>query len=152
MGKLIINKAEKLNQLNKIINNEKFDLTDIRYNKSYKILEIPYQRIFHEGPSRIIKNWIIRKVVEVDILQCLLKIKNVEKYEIADKADIGVYSFNKLIFDEKSKQLIFACNEPCELRLEVSGIHIENEELEYRGKARITRGLFCSCNAIEVSD
>ena len=96
MNKLIISNKEEFGQLLNIIQSEKFNLTDIKYNENYKVLEIPYRRIFHEGPSRKIKDRIIYSEVEVDVLRCMLRIRNVKKYEITDKADIGIYSFSNL--------------------------------------------------------
>lgn len=137
-------------QLIHLIQNEKFNLHDIRYIDSYHTLEIPYNRIFHDGPARSVRNMLFYKVVEVDILQCLLKIKSVESYEIEDKADIGTYTFGSTSYDAKSKQLVIACNEPCELRVKVIEVSIENDILGYEGTAKIKRGLFQRSKGIEV--
>jgi len=150
--KFAIKTPDEFNHLLDYIHDEFFEVEDIKYDETKKILEIPYRRIFHNGPSRVIRNWIIFKTIEVDVLRCLLKIRNVERYEITDKAHIGAYSFNDLKYDKESKQLIFECCEPCEIRVKISAINIEYEELEYRSKAKITQGFPWDSNNSRIYD
>jgi hypothetical protein len=149
---LIIRKPSEFGQLLDLIHDEYFDPQEIKYIKSERIIEIPYRRIFHGGQSNVIKNRLLSKELEVDVLRCLLRIKHVESYEFTDKAGFGEYSFNELQFDEKSNQLIFIGCEPWELRINIAEILIENEELGYRGKARIKEGLFWESHSGKTYD
>lgn len=150
--KLTIKNPDEISRLLDYLHDEFFEIEDIKYDETKRILKIPYRRIFHNGPSRVIRNWIIGRTIEVDVLRCLLRIKNTEKYEITDEAHIGVYSFNSLKYNKESKQLIFTCCEPCELRVNISEINIEYEELEYRSKARITQGFCWDSNSSKIYD
>ncbi|MFC1736160.1 hypothetical protein ACFL1X_08585 [Candidatus Hydrogenedentota bacterium] len=144
--------TEEFDQLLGLIHDENFELDQVRYDANQELVEIPYRRIFHEGPSRTIKNRWIYRVVEIDVLRNILRVRNVKNLEIVDKARIGCYSFNYLKYGETTGELVFECCEPCQLRLMVSDIDMENEELGYRGKARIVQGLFWDANTNKVYD
>ena len=149
---LIIRKPSEFGQLLDHIHDEYFDPQDIKYIKSERIIEIQYRRIFHGGQSHVIQNRLLRKKLEVDVLRCLLRIKHVESYEFTYKADFGEYSFNELQYDAKSNQLIFIGCEPWELRINITEILIENEELGYRGKAKIKKGLLAESHSGKTYD
>ena len=147
---LRVTSASQLEELNSLIHDEYFDLDDVRFHKDQKIVEIPYRRIFHDGPSRLIRSWFIFKTVEVDVIRALLTIRNVEEYTFKDSAGIGTFSFNTISHDGTT--LLFECCEPLELRIVVSQIDIESRDIETRSKARITHGLFWSSSSSKIYD
>ena|SRR3989338_7069882 len=142
MKNLHINDIAQLNSLNDVIHDEYFCLDDIKQDKN--ILEIPFRRIFHgNNPPRIVKRGLLSKVGEVDVLRCILKVNNVEKYDFSfDKSRIGTYSFNAVQYNSESKVLTFHANEACDLNITISAISIEYVEIEYRGTARIRYWIF----------
>ena len=147
MQKLHFADIEQLGSLNDLIHDEYFELDDITYNKERGLVEIPFRRIFHgQQPLRIIRRKWFSRVGEVDVLRCFLRVGEVQHYEVIDKAKIGIDSFNTVEYVPVSNSLIFECCVGCELRLTVSRLSIEYVEVEYRGKARITYGLFWESN------
>jgi len=137
--------SDHLQELEAIIHDEYFELDKVNFQSERGILDIPYRRIFHGGPSRIIKNWIIAKVVEVDAVRAILIIHHVTEYSSQDSAHIGTYSFNSISYDGYVLKII--CNESLELKMVVSRLLIQSRYLETRGKARITLGLFWDSSA-----
>jgi len=145
---LKITDKHQLEELNGLIHDEFFDLDNVSFHKDQRIVEIPYRRIFYDGPSRLIRNWFIFQTVEVDVIRALLTIRNAEDYSFKDSARIGTFSFNKISYD--GTVLLFECNESLELRMLVSQIDIESRDIEVRGKARITRGFLWETTSSKV--
>ncbi len=129
---------EKLDKLLVLVHDEHFDLDKVQYHPRLEMVEIPYRRIFHNGPSRIIRNWLFYKVKEVDIIRAKMRIYNVNEYKVHDPANIGTYSFNTVKLEENASTLIVQCNEDLELRMKISSLMIESKDLEIRGKSRIS--------------
>lgn len=135
---LRITEARQLEDLNGLIHDEFFELDDVRFQKDRKIVEIPYRRIFYDGPRRLVRNWFIFKTVEVDVIRALLTVRNVQEYTYKDSARIGTFSFNTVTYD--GTVLLFECCEPLQLRMFVSKLDVESQDTGVRGKARITQG------------
>jgi len=129
---------EQLDELLGLIHDEHFDLDEVQYRPDLRVVEIPYRRIFHNGPSRLIRNWLFYQVKEVDVVRAKMRIHYVNEYEVHDPAQIGTYSFNTVEFEEAASTLVVQCNEELELRMKVSGLLIDSEDLEVRGKSRIS--------------
>ena len=141
MQNLIIKSSSEIDSVNRLIHDELVSLDDIKYENN--TLEIPFRRMFHyTKPPRIIKRGLFSKIGEVDLLRCLLRIKKVRKYEIMDKSNIGTYSFDGIESFPDSKNLRVILHEGCVINISVDDISIEYSELEFKGKARITYGLF----------
>jgi hypothetical protein len=149
MKNLSLNDISQLNSLNDLIHDEYFCLDEIKQDNG--TLEIPFRRIFHYyNPPRIIKRGILSKVGEVDCLRCVLKVYNVQKYEVTDKSKIGTYSFNEVEYNSELRILKFHANEACDLNVTISAVSIEYREIEYRGKARIKYWIFGESNDSKV--
>ena len=145
---LRITLPDQLEELSSLIHDEHFDLNDVTFRNDQKVVEIPYRRIFHDGPCRTIRNWFIFKTIEVDVIRALLTIRNVEEYTFKDSARIGTFSFNTVSYD--ARVLVFECCEPLELRMVVSRLDIESRDIGVRGKTKITHGLFWSADSGKV--
>ncbi|OGC05277.1 hypothetical protein A3H09_01935 [Candidatus Falkowbacteria bacterium RIFCSPLOWO2_12_FULL_45_13] len=151
MQKIQISDISKLSAVNDVLHDEYFDLDDIKHDKDRSMIEIPFRRIFHyHSPPRIIKWRIFWKIGEVDVLRCLLQIASAKKYKVIDKSRIGTFSFNGLEYDQKSNRITIITHEDCRMEINVSDLLIEYTELEYRGKARITYGLFWESSSGKV--
>jgi len=124
------------------LHDEYFNLQEIRYDEKSGTLEMPFQRICNDGPSRVLKNRFFYRIEEVDVLRGYLRFMKVTDYEIRDRARIGSYSFNTFHYDDARRLVTVCCNQDCELLFSVQEIQIEYRELEYRGKARVTIGWF----------
>ena len=74
------------------------------------------------------------------MVRSVLTIRNVLDYSVDDRSRIGTYSFNTMSYHKGA--VVITCSEDLDLRMIVSGIDIESRDLEIRGKARITHGLF----------
>ncbi len=147
---LVVTSADDLRSLIGLIHDEHFDLDDVSFLKDQGLVTIPYRRIFHGHPGRMIRNWLIFRTYEVDVIRSLLTIRNVEEYTFDDRSHIGTYSFNTV--SHSNGVLLIKCCEDLDLRMVVSKIEIESRDLEIRGKARITHGLFWSSNTVKVYD
>ena len=147
---LVITKAGQLDKLIGLIHDEYFELDDISYQNNDKVLQIPYRRIFHDGPRRLIRNLLLWKTFEVDVIRSVITVKNVDDYIFKDSAKIGRYSFNAVSYEKDYLQ--FDCEPDLKLRMKVSGIEIESRDVEVKGKSKYTEGLFWSCETGRVYD
>lgn len=135
---LVVTNEEDLDSLAGHIHDEFFCLDDITFSVDHGVVTIPYRRIFHGHPGRMIRNWLIARTYEVDVIRSRLTIRNAEDYSVEDKSHIGTYSFNTVSYSDDL--LLFRCNEDLNLRIVVPKLDIESRDLEVRGKARITHG------------
>lgn len=147
---LVIANAEQLDELIGLFHDEYFELDDIEYVPEQKVVRIPYRRIFHDGPRRLLLNWFILKRFEVDVVRSLITVRNVEDYTFKDSARIGTYSFN--IVSYHNNYLQFDCEADLKLKMKVSGIEIESNDIEVRGKAKLTEGLIWTADSGKVYD
>ena len=122
-----------------LIHDEFFNLEDVRFDPQGHLVEVPYRRVFHEDPGRVIRNWLIFRTHEVDVIRSVLTVHHVQDYSFVDKAQIGRYSFNTLSYDHGV--LLIECCPVLELRMVVTKLEIESRDVEIRGKARMTHGL-----------
>jgi hypothetical protein len=124
------------------IHDEFFELDSVNFSREEGIITIPYRRIFHDNPGRLIRNWIIYRTYEVDVIRAILTIRNVEGYEVDDRSRIGTYSFNTLSYDKNLLKIV--CCEDCDLLIVTKKIEIESRDIEVRGKSCVSHGLFFS--------
>lgn len=143
---------EDLYQIGEILHDEPLDLERICHDKLAGTLEIPFQRVWHDGPRRVIKRRLIYRIEEVEVLRCSLRFSNVIAYRIEDRANVGTYSFNRFRYDENQRVMTLDCCPECELIMSVQGIQAEYIELEYRGKCKIVRGRCWDEGPSEVYD
>ncbi len=141
----------QLEELLDLIHDEFFELASVDYSPSERRLAVPYRRIFHGGPARVVRNWILLRTVEVDVVRSRMIIRNVQQYECEDRARVGTYSFRTVSWDGET--LLFHCEPDLELRLMVSDLDIESRDIGIRGKSRISHWfLVCQGVSGKVSD
>ncbi len=75
---LVVTCTEGLDKLIGQVHDEFFILDNIKYDKDQQIVEIPYRRMFHGGPYRIIRNIFGIKRIEIELIRSLLIIRNVK--------------------------------------------------------------------------
>lgn len=142
---LVIRSADALDSIITLIHDKYFELDDVSFSKEQGIVTIPYRRMFHGGPGRLVRNWLICRTYEVDVIRAMLTIRNVEGYEVDDRSRIGTYSFNTVSCDNNILEI--KCCENCSLRMVTPKIEIESRDLEIRGKSCITHGLLWSASS-----
>lgn len=131
-----------LHAIGERLHDEYFRLHEIGYDEKAGLLKIPFQRIFHDGPRRVVKNRILYRVEEVDIRRGIVRFGEVITYEARDRACTGSYSFNRFQYEADRERIIVYCVPYLELLIQVNRLCMDYEEQEYRGKARITQGWF----------
>ncbi|MCP4645711.1 MAG: hypothetical protein GY851_35020 [bacterium] len=140
--------AESLHALGDLIHDEYFELDDVTFCQEQGIVTIPYRRMFHGGPSRLIRFWLLFATFEVDVIRSVLTIHHVQDCRIDDRSQIGTFSFNTISYDEGTLRI--ECNEDLDLHLTVTTVEAESRDVEVRGKARIYDGLLWESNSARV--
>jgi hypothetical protein len=135
---LVVTDPRQLDELLCTIHDEFFELDEVRYDRDRAMLDIPYRRVFHDGPARTVRQWIIYTVREKDVIRSRFRIHNVEEYEEQDIARINTYSFNTLKYDPDTSEITVWCDPKLRLRVRVSEFKIESQDLEVNGKSRIS--------------
>ena len=147
---LKVTNPQEIGKLSSLIHDEYFEVNDIKYQREQGIVEIPYRRIFHNGPRRTVRNWLFYKVQEVDVIWAKMLIHHVEEFKVNDPDKIGTYSFNDVDYDPDSSTLLLDSNTNLEFRMKVSQILIESQDLEMRGKSRISFFFFAESTSGKV--
>jgi len=136
---LKVTNPQEIGKLIDLIHDEYFEVNDIEYHRQQGVVEIPYRRLFHNGPRRIVHNWLFYIVQEVDVIRAEMRIHHVEEFKVNDPDKIDTYSFNDVDYDPDSSTLLLDSNTNLELRMKVSHILIESQDLEIRGKSKISK-------------
>lgn len=129
---------QQIDELINFIHDEHFDVDKIQYRHEEKVVEIPFQRMFHNGPAKRIRDWFFFKVNEVDVIRSRLLVNEVEEYKVDDPEQIGIYSFNIVKYDQENHLLLFQCEPDLVLKLKIAKFQIDVQDIEVRGKARIS--------------
>lgn len=135
---LQVTTLEDIKALNNLIHDEWFDLDSVQFSPDQGQVTLPYRRKFHGNPARTVRNWLIYKIKEVDLIQAQLRVFNVLDFSIDDQENLNTYSFNLAEYDPDTSTLNIYCTPGLKLRMEISAIHIESQDLEISGTAKIS--------------
>ena len=137
---VVVKSVDALDSVIGMIHDEHFELDEVSFSEEQGVVTIPYRRMLYGNSGRLIRNWLICRTYELDVIRSILTIRNVQEYEVDDRPHIGTYSFNTISYDNGS--LLIRCCEDCDLRMVASKLEIESRDLEVKGKSRVTCGLF----------
>lgn len=135
---LKITSLEQINDLNDLIHDEWFDVEQFHYDSENKKVILPYRRKFHDGPEKIIRSRLIYTLKEKDVISSQIQIHNVTKFEIEDQAQLGRYTFNVAEYDPPKSKIVFHCEPNLKIQIDVSELHVESEDIEVIGRAKIS--------------
>lgn len=135
---LTVTNPRQLDELLCMIHDEFFELDEVRFHREQGVLDISYRRVFHDGPARTVRQWVIYTVKEKDVIRSRFRIHNVEEFTVQDKARINTYSFNTLEYNPDISEITVWCDPELRLRVRVSEFKIESQDLEVNGKSRIS--------------
>ncbi len=141
-----------LQSLGERLYDECFDVDTMCYDEQTCTVDIPFLRIWHGGPRRVVKNRLIYRVEEVDVLRCSLRFLDVVRYTLQDPERIGAYTFEGFRRDEGQGLVAIHGSPNCIVMLAVGRIWAEYREIGFRGKSRITQGYFWDANSSAVYD
>jgi hypothetical protein len=131
-----------LTKLADLIHDEEFDVADVRFDSKLGVATIPFRRIFHGGPGRVVRKTLFTQKREVEVLHAVIYVKHVTDAKITDAEKIGTYTFEEVVCETAASQLVFKACPKLELRFSMSKLEIEYEETGAAGKAVIISGLF----------
>ena len=142
-----VTNEKELHEVGNLLHDEYFRLSEVCWQKPEGIVQIHFQRIWHNGPRRVVKNRFLYRIEEVDVLRGMLRFNEVVCYEYRDQAHIDAYSLNRFVYDVNRGLINVHCNCDVQLMLQVHRLDAEYKELEYRGTARINVGWFWDSNS-----
>jgi len=135
---LTVTSPRQLDELLCMIHDEFFELDEVRYHREQGVLDIPYRRVFHDGPARTVRQCLVYTVKEKDVIRSRFRIHNVGEFTVQDKARINTYAFNTLEYDPDTSEITVRCDPELRLRVRVSELQIESQDLDVNGKSRIS--------------
>ena len=142
LKRVAVTSAAGLSELTGLIHDEAFEVAEVAFDSKLGVVTIPFRRIFHGGPERVVRKTIFSRKREVEVLRAVIHIKHVTDAKTIDTEKIGTYTFEEVDFKTATSQLVFKACPKLELRFRVSSVEIEYEETQFAGKALITDGLF----------
>ena len=135
---LEVKSSDQINDLNHLIHDEWFDIDHIQIDTKNKKVVLPYRRKFHEGQKKTIRNLIFYTLKETDVIRSELRIHNVNDCKVKDDAKIGRYTFNIAEYDAIKSIVLIHCEPNLRIKIDVSELQIESEDIELAGKAKIS--------------
>ena len=140
LKRVAVRSTAGLSELSDLIHDEAFEVAAVDFDSKLGVVTIPFRRIYHGGPERLIQKTIFSRKREVDVLRAFIRIKHVTDAKIIDTEKIGTYTFDKVAFETETSQLVFMACPKFLLRFRVSSLAIEYEETQFAGKVLITDG------------
>ena len=55
---VVVTSADALDSVIGLIHDERFELDDVSFAKDQGVVTIPYRRMFHGSPGRLVRNWL----------------------------------------------------------------------------------------------
>lgn len=126
---IMISESTQLRNICGIINGQWFNKDNIVFNEYEKYLLIKFKRGIYEN-KRVIKNRIVMKKIDVPLVLSELKINFVQSYTIKDKADIGIYDFDEIKYNEKEGIIIITSGFPLVITIKVYKLGVELKDVE----------------------
>jgi hypothetical protein len=139
-AKFTVTDKEGIDELLGLIHDEFFDVDQIEYSPSTEVLDIPFYRCFHGVGGRVIKAGIFSRLYELPVLRCHLRVCHAREYELIDTEKIGWYDFGTIEYDAGLGKISVETNVPLKLTIMVSSFHLEYEEMDFCGTARVRLG------------
>jgi len=135
-----------LSKIDCLLHDETLDFDGVEHNSREQTFTIPVRRQFHGGNERIISSTPIWKTYEKEWMHSRVTIRKIRSWDFIEDQGIGCYTFCSWSFHDE--RLIIKCNEALIISFETDGIDVEIEDVGFRGKAKIRRGLM----GLEISD
>lgn len=106
-----------------------FDKGDIVFDPNTAILSIRFKRELRNKRQITGKSWGIKKAI-IPVIECFLRIHNIENYSVSDKANVGSYDFNEIKYDHNIKKVIVTTGVPIDIEIIVKDFEISIEETD----------------------
>lgn len=104
------------------IHDMRFDVKDIKYDKSQNKIEIEY---LYEKNAELKLNLIILQWYRIPLVKRKLIIHQVKKFQIFDTEKIVTYMFNDIIFENESRTMIIKAEPNLEIKLDIEKVLIK---------------------------
>ncbi len=134
---LTVENEERLPDLLDLLVGEHFVFTDIEYDAKSGLVKIPFWRVRHNGPSRLIRNWWFYRLHEVDVVKAMLWIRSVTTFEPVGEMEMHTYSFTNVQYRSNLQLLIFSADPGLRLNLCLRDINIQACDLKIEGKSHV---------------
>lgn len=138
---LSIKNPEQISDIVNIIHDCWFDVDDIVYDPEASVLSLKFKR---EMPrrSRVLKEGLLTKRLEVPIVECFLRIHHVKSYRIKDTEHVGLYNFNELEYDPNLKHINITTGVPIDIIISVERFEVSVEETDKVIETKIVTSIF----------
>jgi hypothetical protein len=134
---LSVDSEDRLPELDRLLRYEHFILTDVDFDVKDGIARLPFWRVWHRGPSATVRNWLVYRVREVDVVRSMLWVNAVAAYEPVGDIEMHTYEFLRVEYDRERQRVVFLCNPGLRLEFVVDGIRIQASDLMVTGKAYV---------------
>lgn len=124
---LTIENPKDLNRAVDLVHDRWFSTNDIVFDKANESVLIRFAGRASSDQSGTARRW-FSKVRKPLLVEWLLRIGNVEKYSIDDKAGIEKYDFNELIYDQRARTVTITSGLPFQMVIAVKEFAISVEE------------------------
>jgi len=127
---------EDLFLIHELIHDCWFELDDINLEASAGVLEIMFTRPAVER-GREVGRILFLKRVQMPFVKCILRIYQVEHYEVEDTQHVGQYDFNELRYDPIAHKVVIDTGIPLRFEVKVREFEVAVEETDTVVKERL---------------
>ena len=144
MNDMTIENPIRIPELGIVLYGECFLPTEIRHDVENNLAEIPYRRLADTNAHKLVRNWLIWRMEEVDLVQAVLRIHHVVRFSMPNESMNAFRSFARVKYNEYKKRLIILCEPALRLVVDVSNVCINVADIGIEGRVRVHQiaGLF----------
>ena len=93
-----VTNEKELHEVGNLLHDEYFRLSEVCWQKPEGIVQIHFQRIWHNGPRRVVNRFLYR-IEEVDVLRGMLRFNRKSSAMNTGIRRIWAHSFNRFVYD-----------------------------------------------------
>ncbi len=94
------------------------------------------------GRGSVVQKVLFVKRVRVPVMECLLRIHHVRDFSVEDKAQVGRYDFNEILFHEGEKRIRITTGVPIGIEIQVDRFEVSVEETDNVVEEKMTTLIF----------
>lgn len=126
MEPTIVTDPRQLESITNIVHDCWFSVDDIVHRSDDRVVEINFWRDQPSG-RKVLRDYFILKRVQMQEAEYVLRINHVRHLDVHDKARVGKYDFDRLVYRKEIGEISVLTGIPLEMRITVSDFRLEVE-------------------------
>ena len=100
-----------------------FSLSEVNFDEKASLIRISFEKEMSDSPQKVKKIFFMKRM-EIAVVECVLNICDVEKYDVEDTEKIDKYDFNEIHYDKQKGVLSISTGIPLRFNIDVKRLDI----------------------------